>query len=188
MMDFSTNVGRFQIESSADDHPSSGSQIETFGSFAVGTRMRRRPRPEVDVLTDALPNSLVANWTKLSASELSRRFYSRLLRLASDRFSGQPLPSSERLRASSLSDFLDFWSKIKSTAAEPEISLSNDGSLIAEWFRSPEQRLDIKFGRSAVMFGLFNKEHIIEGAESKELVALILSGHSARPLEWRAGE
>jgi hypothetical protein len=185
MMDFQTGITPLEIESHLEDS-SSGTLLHAFG--ATPMRAHARSRGGREIATETLPTAMVANWTKLKSSALSAQFYSRLLRLASDRFSSAAphATTAERLRPSSLSDFLDIWSTIKSDAVEPEISLSTDGSLIAEWFKSPDQHLDIKFGRSAVMFGLFNRGHIIEGAEGKDLVVAILRNHSAKPFQWRA--
>jgi hypothetical protein len=182
-MDLSTGLTPLEVESLVDEG-SAGIPILSFGS----TLRPMRPRPHTrDVSTEAMPAALISNWTKLKSSGLSSRFYSRLVRLASDRFSSGPPRTPERLQPTSLSNFLDFWEKIEEVAAEPEISLSNDGSVVAEWFRSPEQRLDIKFGQNTAMFGLFNKRNILEGAEKKDLVALILLSHDAKPLQWRVG-
>ena len=187
-MDFSTGLTRFQVGSLLDDD-SGGSAIKSFGSDGPSLRRRRRSQSDTDTTqTEALPAAFVSNWTKLKSSKLSPKFYSRLLRLASGRFGTTTVaPSNERkLRPSSLSDFLEFWSQIKGEAVEPDVSLSNDGSISVEWFKSNDQRLDIKFAEETVMFGLLNSGKILEGAESKELVALILRSHSAKPFRWRA--
>ncbi len=187
MMDFFTGITRFQVDSLLDED-SAGSSIRSFGSDNPSLRQRRARQPDADtVQTEALPAAFASNWTKLKSSQLSPKFYSRLLRLASDGFSSKPLQSNERkLRPSSLSDFLDFWSKIKGAAVEPDVSLSNDGSISVEWFKSNDQRLDVKFAQDAVMFGLLNNGKILEGAENKEQVALILLSHGAKPFLWRA--
>ncbi|HEV2156363.1 hypothetical protein [Bradyrhizobium sp.] len=182
MMEFSTGLTAIEIESQFDDVSAGTSIVDS------GQALRRiRPRSRgAEVATESLPIAIAENWTKLQASGLSRKFYSRLLRLAADRYQSIGPRGSERLRSSSLSDFLDLWSRIRSEAVEPEISLSSDQSLTVEWFKSPDERLDIKFGRTAVLFGLLNKGHILEGAENKELVAMILLSHKAKPLQWRA--
>jgi len=181
-MDFSTNASSFEISQLVDDL-SAGDLIN---SFASQSRRLGRPRPSSDLTTNALPRAIEENWVKLKQSGLSSKFYSRLLRLALDRFNPAITTSSkEKIRASSLSDFLEFWARIKTDAVEPELSVSKDGSIFVEWFKSNNQRLDIKFAEGAVIFGLFNQGKILEGAETKEQAAQILQDHHARPFRWR---
>jgi hypothetical protein len=185
-MDLLTGQTPFQIDDLGDNLSSTGSSVSVSVRPPGRLISPRRP-PQQDIVgTDALPAALAANWSKLRTSGLSPKFYSRLMRLASDRFSSAPPPKQEKARSSSLSDFLDFWSVIRMDAVEPDLSLSNDGSIVVEWFKSNDQRLDIKFGETGVLFGLFNKGNVLEGSETKELVASILMNHSARPFQWRA--
>jgi hypothetical protein len=95
-------------------------------------------------------------------------------------------PGSLGLRPASLRNFLEFWSAIRGGAVEPELALAPDGSLHAEWFKSPRQRLDVRFLDRNLVFGLFTNNNVLEGTEHHNTVALILKAHQAKPLSWSA--
>jgi hypothetical protein len=118
---------------------------------------------------------------------MSVQMYSNLVRLASapDHWAG---PNSKSLDAASIARFLDFWLLVRDDANEPSLTLAPDGSLIAEWFKSVRQRLDMRFSNRAVVFGLISPKNILEGAESAETVASILKLHPQKPLAWLRDE
>ncbi len=138
---------------------------------------------QAPVLADALPSTLLSMWTRIARANMSVRLYNDLVRVA-----GQPDAWRGRgtvaLRSSSLKNFLDFWSLVRDVATEPEVTLAPDGSLHAEWYKGPRQRLDVRFGEHKVVFGLLTPNSILEGAENQEMVALILKSHKAQPLKW----
>lgn len=135
--------------------------------------------------TDTMPQPLLTNWGRLGRAGISIAMYESLVRVAmcTDGWRG---PGSLGLRSSSLKRFIEFWSLVRSDAAEPEISLSSDGSLHTEWYKSARQRLDLRFADHSVFFGLFSNNTILEGADSVDTVAQILRLHPATPLRWKA--
>ena len=60
------------------------------------------------------------------------------------------------------SPVLDFWQLVRGPAAEPALTLAPDGSLLAEWFKNANQRLDIRFSARAVIFGLITPKNVLE--------------------------
>jgi hypothetical protein len=110
--------------------------------------------------------------------------YGRLVKLASasDGWAG---PNSKALNAAAISRFLNFWQLVKTESAEPSLTLAPDGSLMAEWFKSERQRLDVRYSLRGVIFGLVSPKNILEGAESAETVATILKLHPQKPLSWQ---
>ena len=132
--------------------------------------------------TSVLPKAIADNWGKVLRAHVSEAMQSRLIRIASARRG----PNAKALTTQSLGDFLDFWNQVKIDAVEPEITVAPDGTLCAEWFRSPQQKLDVRFALGRAVFGLFSRRGILEGSESLGNVALYLRNHSARPLQWSA--
>lgn len=110
--------------------------------------------------------------------------YGNLVRLASapDGWAG---PTSKALHPPAILRFLSFWTLIRDEAAEPALTLAPDGSLVAEWFKSERQRLDVRYLPRGVVFGLITPKNILEGAESAETLAAILKVHPQKPLQWR---
>ncbi len=144
---------------------------------------QRRPSPRL-VQTSAAPRTIVDTWGAITKARMSAGMYAKLVRLASSPPEWRG-PQTQPLRASSLAQFLQFWSLIGTNAAEPELALAPDGSIHAEWFKSPRQRLDVRFAENNVRFGMFANQKILEGAESLVTVANILKSHDAKPLTWR---
>lgn len=140
---------------------------------------------EVLSSANSVPRSMLAFWTRVAQANMSVRMHSDLLRVAGQP-SGWKGARSVALRESSLKTFLDFWTAIRDSAVEPELSLAPDGTLLAEWFNSPRQRLDARFVDHKVLFGLFANNRILEGAESSGVVAQILKSHPLKPLTWSA--
>lgn len=134
------------------------------------------------ISTNALPRAISENWGKILRAKLTGAMLSNLTRISI----GRRRPNARALTTQSLGEFLEFWGRVRAVAVEPEITAAPDGTLCAEWFKSPQQRLDVRFVPGRVMFGLFSREGILEGAESLDNVAKYLKSHSARPLQWFA--
>jgi hypothetical protein len=142
------------------------------------------PSPRI-VGTSAAPKSIVDTWGAITRAGMTAEMYAKLVRLASLP-PGWRGPGARALRASSLAQFLHFWSLVRPNATEPELALAPDGSVHAEWFKSPRQRLDVRFAENNVRFGMFVNHNILEGADKLVTVANILKSHHAKPLTWRA--
>jgi hypothetical protein len=134
---------------------------------------------------NSLPDALLSNWNRIAQANMSVRMYRDLVRLAMQP-SGWRGPGSRGLRAGSLKSFLEFWMAVRDSAVEPELTLAPDGSLAAEWFKSPRQRLDTRFLDHIAIFGLLMNNNVLEGAETRDTVASILKAHQAKPLTWSA--
>jgi hypothetical protein len=134
---------------------------------------------------DSLPESLLTSWSRIAQANISVRMYRDLVRIGMQP-PGWRGPGSLGLRPASLRNFLEFWSAVRGSAVEPELALAPDGSLHAEWFKSPRQRLDVRFLDRNLVFGLFTNNNVLEGAEKHNTVALILKAHQAKPLSWSA--
>jgi hypothetical protein len=132
--------------------------------------------------TSAIPTAVANNWGKISSAGLSPSMYGRILRLAS---AGDQ--TATRLSAASLGNFLGFWKLIRSASAEPELALASDGSLCAEWYKSRQQRLDIRFTPDQAVFGLLSRNAVLEGAQRpNSALANTLRHHPSKPLQWVA--
>jgi hypothetical protein len=114
---------------------------------------------------------------------MSVKMYANLVKLARapDGWAGA---NSKALSSPALLRFLDFWQLVRDEASEPLLTLAPDGSLVAEWFKSVRQRLDVRYSSRSVIFGLITPKNILEGAESAETVATILKLHPQKPLSW----
>ena len=135
------------------------------------------------VEANSVPQSALALWTRIGRANMSVRMFGDLMRIAAQP-NGWRGPASVALRAASLKGFLDFWADIRGQAKEPELSLVPDGSLLAEWYKSEKQRLDVRFVKHTVLFGLLADDRILEGAEQLQTVAQILKSHQLKPLNW----
>jgi hypothetical protein len=115
---------------------------------------------------------------------MSVKMYGNLVKLAGtpDGWAG---PHSKGLNVAAINRFLSFWQLIRDEAVESVLTLTPDGCLMAEWFKSDRQRLDVKYSPRAVIFGLITPKNVLEGAESAETVATILKFHPQKPLRWR---
>jgi hypothetical protein len=129
--------------------------------------------------TGALPSAIASNVGKFARAGVTERMYDNLIRIA---FAARG--RSGELTATSVRDFVEFWSYISDVSVEPEFALSPRGALSAEWFRSQRHRLDLQFIGPKVIFGLIAPNSILEGAESPATVAAILKNHPSRPLSW----
>ena len=119
-----------------------------------------QPTPEIPRnSTSTIPSALHASWLELAQSGLSNANFERL-RLLSSKKEGWRAGNSKALAASSLRAFLVFWRKIREKAREPELMLTPNGALQAEWHKSHRQFLDVVFRTNGkdVNFGLFDKD------------------------------
>lgn len=165
--------------------PSSvGTGIQDFSGSTGDVRSDSGSFP-LAIASGSFPLAIAANWSSLLEAEISKAQFARLVRLGSvpDGWRGA---GSQSLRAKSVLDFLKFWSLIKDHALEPELALAPDGTLHAEWFKSPKQRLDARFVDNKIVFGLFSSGTILEGAEDPGTVAFLLLQHPSKPLLWKA--
>jgi hypothetical protein len=132
-----------------------------------------------------MPGAIEANLSRMvGVGGLSHSLFESLVRVAA-----APATSNaayQSLTTSSLADFLDFWTRVKTVATEPEVSVAPDGSLAAEWYKSGRQKLDARFVDRKVIYGLFANTSIHEGADRVEVVAEFLKNHPAHPLQWAA--
>ena len=179
-MDVNTNE-RFTVE-----FAESGTRItrvaDNVGTTSTETKARV-PSPQI-VPTAAAPPTIVAVSGAIRQARISSEMYGKLVRLASVA-PGWRSPGAQSMKASSLIQFLHFWSLIRHDAVEPELALAPDGSIHAEWFKSLRQRLDIRFAGATVRFGMFTNNNILEGADKLATVAQILKDHHAKPLTWQ---
>ncbi|KAB7741519.1 hypothetical protein F2P47_03680 [Parvibaculum sedimenti] len=171
-----------------DEISSTKHRLSVIHAEGAAKHLPRHPDAADDDLnpsTDTMPQPLLTNWGRLGRASISIAMYESLVRIAmyTDGWHG---PGSLGLRSSSLKRFIEFWSLVRNDAAEPEISLSSDGSLHTEWYKSARQRLDLRFADQSVFFGLFSNNTILEGADSVDTVAQILRLHRAAPLRWKA--
>lgn len=131
----------------------------------------------------ALTEALQANWQKVDRANLGARLGGNLMRLAIVPAGGLGA-GSRALSPASLSEFLDFWIRIRGVAVEPELALAPDGTLAAEWFKSRQQRLDVRFTGDKAVYGLIARNTISEGAETLDALVPFLRNHPAQPLRW----
>jgi hypothetical protein len=136
--------------------------------------------------SNALPDSILANWGAIADARFSIRMYNDIVRISS-RPAGWRGPGSSALQASSLESFLRFWLRVKAEAAEPELALAPDGTMHAEWSKGPQKRLDIRFlNHDQLIFGFISGTNIIEGSDRAEIVTEMLRSHYAKPLTWKS--
>jgi hypothetical protein len=139
--------------------------------------------PDQSPNTDAIPTSITGSWGAIARAHMSVKMYANLVKLARapDGWAGA---RSRALSAAAILRFLDFWLLVRDEASEPLLTLAPDGSLVAEWFKSVRQRLDVRYSPHGVIFGLITPKNILEGAESAKTVATILKLHPQKPLSW----
>ena len=138
------------------------------------------------ISTDAIPSAVTGAWGAIARANMSTRMFGQIVRLsnAPDGWAGV---NSKALSAAAILRFLDFWQLVRDQASEPSLTLAPDGSLVAEWFKSTKQRLDVRFSLRGAIFGLITPKNILEGVESAETAATILKVHPQRPLSWGQG-
>jgi hypothetical protein len=180
-MDFSTNITDLNSIPFPEERTRT---IDVVDDVAIKSQ-RPSTSTQQPASVNSLPESLLTSWSRIAQANMSVRMYRDLVRIGMQP-PGWRGPGSLGLRPASLRNFLEFWLAVRSSAVEPELALAPDGTLHAEWFKSPRQRLDVRFLDRNLVFGLFTNNNVLEGAEKHNIVALILKAHQAKPLSWSA--
>lgn len=137
-----------------------------------------------EVIADAMPFSLLANWSRIALANLSQEVFDRLVYLAR-RPVGWRGPGSRALSSGSVREFLEFWMTVRDKAREPALALTAAGGLHAEWFKSSRRHLDLQFsGDGRIFFGLFDRGRLLEGVDDAKNLKELLNAHLSRPLKW----
>ncbi|NQU63590.1 MAG: hypothetical protein HQ517_04815 [SAR324 cluster bacterium] len=137
--------------------------------------------------TSSIPEAIKSNWYNIEQSDLSFDLYSTILKLA-NKPNGWRGGNSKKLISSSLSEFLNFWQSIKSSAIEPEVVLLPNGNIQAEWYKNDKHFLEIEFGSDQMfLFGLFDGKKIYEGRGKLNDVITIAKLNSSKALNWAIG-
>ena len=108
-----------------------------------------------------------ANWWGLRNSTLPEGVFNELVNAATsaDRLQGNFAP----LSANSLEMFLLLWELIKDMAAEPVISVTPSGCVVAEWYEDDENSLAILAGEGQDLhYSLFENGAIVEGSTPRD--------------------
>jgi hypothetical protein len=140
------------------------------------------------VATSALPEAISVNWRNLAGGGLSEKTYRRLLELASlpKGWNGR---GSLSMNASSLWSFIAFWKQISQLSVEPDLVLTPNGCVQAEWGKDSRHYLEIDFrgSRENSFFALADgRRTVIEGATSlREILRIIKSYKNAVALTWQ---
>lgn len=139
-------------------------------------------RPQI---ISAIPDSIISNWTLLALSTISHENYLRLYKLASLK-AGWRGARSKQLNARSLTDFLRFWRAINFFANEPHLSLSPNGSIIAEWHKNSRRNLFLEFLASGEIYiGLTDGSLEYDARDNKIGAIAFLKNRPSKPLRWR---
>ncbi len=131
------------------------------------------------VVVNLIPDAIRSNWFLLSRSKLPERSFNDLLMAAISHertFSGPMKP----LSSTSLRGFLRLWEAVRDCSAEPVLSLSPAGDVIAEWFRDPDNSLVVMSARDGNLFySLFDQGQPCEGFADSEnpgnMIAMFLA-------------
>jgi len=151
---------------------------------------RRTAKSTSHVLQDltAVPDVISFNWQDLAVSGLSHKMYQCLLALASYE-EGWNGPGSRGMNASSLSTFLRFWKQVREHSVEPELVLTPQGNLQAEWSKDGGHYLEIDFRgeNEKALFGLFDgRKAVIEGAAPlDDVIRVVMFHRKGAALRWR---
>lgn len=131
--------------------------------------------------------SIVNHWFELSRSQLPDRVFTALVAAAGARIKARGVGARE-LSGEALTTFLDLWSKVREFCAEPVVSVSPKGDVIAEWFSTPDDSLVIMAGRDKVVhFSLFDEGAPIEGWVTGDRAAILvarLTAGARNPFQW----
>jgi len=156
------------------------------GSSAKAPSRRSYPirRPGGIASIDAMPVAIYAHWWRLRG--LPMRVFNDLVSAATapNRASGKASPLSD----SSLGLFLDLWDTVKVFAAEPVVSVTPSGCVIAEWVQDGGNLLAVLAGSSAELtYSLFDNGEPVEDSVGKEQFATFVASMRARaanPFRW----
>jgi hypothetical protein len=134
--------------------------------------------------SSAVPHAIRMNWGLLSDPKLSKQFRSRLLTLAgaTDGWRGE---GSRAMSPSALTTLLTFLRSSLGHAVEPEIALTQEGGVLAQWFKSPKEYLDLTFRPdNSVYFGLFDRGTVYEGVDNSSRVLQFVRTISPAAMRW----
>lgn len=126
-----------------------------------------------------VPQAYVDNWFRLYLSDLPERVFTDIFASTSRR----PV-----LDGAALSTFLSFWELVRGKCAEPVVSISPKGDVVAEWVKDLENSLVLMAASNRqIHFSLFDKGMPVEGVERIEAVANLIAMLEARevnPFQW----
>ena len=139
------------------------------------------------VVTNLIPDAFRSNWYLLSKSRLPERAFDDLLIAASshERTFDDPM---KPLSSKSLSGFLKLWAAVRDYSAEPVLSISPAGDVIAEWFDDPDNSLVVMSNQNGkLLYSLFDQGEPCEGTARTDrvgdLVAMFLARETS-PFSW----
>jgi hypothetical protein len=136
--------------------------------------------------SDATPNAILANWSRLFLAHPSPALYARIVQIARQP-NGWRGEGSRALTNEALTACLQFLISVTGQATEPELALTARGTLQAGWFRNSRRHLDIEFvSMEQAFFGLFDRHSVYEGVDEVGAISQWLSAHPSNPLLWRA--
>jgi hypothetical protein len=139
-----------------------------------------------DDRSNAVPEPIANNWTKIVSSGISPSLFRRLLALGArpDQWRG---PGSSALTNDAVAAFVTFWEAVRNEAVEPSLALTSSGGIEAQWYRSPREHLHIRYRSPERVFVslFFRPERIWEGVDTAESVARHTREHDSRPLTWK---
>jgi hypothetical protein len=125
-----------------------------------------------------------AHWWRLGG--LPVRVFNDLLSAATS--PNRVLGKASQLSNGSLGIFLDLWDAVKVVAAEPVVSVTPNGCVVAEWVRDEENLLAVLAGSSAELtYSLFENGEPLEDSITKEQIPAFVTYMRARvanPFQW----
>ncbi len=153
-------------------------------------RIRRESGSIADeglVVENLIPDAIRTNWYLLSRSKLPERAFNDLMTAASSHertYGGLMKPLSWE----SLRGFLGLWKAVRDNSAEPVLSISPTGDVIAEWFSDPDNSLVIMAtGDGDLIYSLFDRGKPCEGTVDSETLGNMIAMFLARdpnPFGW----
>lgn len=168
--------------------------------FSIGNRAPETNRGDYNIPRDfrlddnewtevanLMPDAIRSNWHLLSQSKLPERAFDDLLMAASshERTFNGPM---KLLSSRSLGGFLTLWEAVRDHSAEPVLSISPAGDLIAEWFSDPDNSLVVMATRDGELFySLFDRGQPCEGIVDSETLGNMIAMFLARdpnPFGW----
>ena len=142
---------------------------------------------EGPAVTNLIPDAIRSNWYLFSQSKLPEGAFNDLLMAASshERTFGGPM---NLLSSKSLRGFLGLWEAVRDHSAEPVLSISPAGGVIAEWFSDPDNSLVVMSNRNGDLFySLFDQGEPCEGiarfGRVRNLVVMFLA-RETNPFSW----
>jgi hypothetical protein len=127
-----------------------------------------------------VPGAFRAQWFRLGRSQLPNSAFTHLLAAAIMQRLSKPTGSSG-LSSGSLITFLKLWEALGGECAEPAVSISPKGDIIAEWFSDADNSLVVMAHRNRVLhFSLFADSAPVEGWERYEKIPEVVAMLKAR--------